>query len=73
MSEYYLFLMQVCGGVDRQEYWTECYSYNSATDTWDEFAPLNTARAHATSHQLSEEEFWIVGESIYVYVYSYDK
>ena len=52
----------VCGG--RGAWSKNCYKYNVPSQSWEPLAEMSTERAGAMVVQLSEEEFWIMGNGL---------
>ena len=58
-------LIVSCGGqafVDGGfKYWNKCYSYNTKTVEWNEFAEMIEGRSEAASILLNDNKIWITG------------
>ena len=54
----------VCGGTN--PFTNACYMYNIQANMWNTFSMMGDRRAWAMAAQLNKDDFWVLGEYMYI-------
>ena len=59
----------VCGGAaDGEQVFDTCYFFDSSTNSWENYVDMTVERSNYAAAQLSNEDFWILGEYFHVII-----